>query len=86
MREKRLGGVPLNAALTAQPGLRVTAKRESNGEYSIREKGGLVFYFENVAGTVPAGTRPDASVLVRQWRPPHHPDHRLGGADLPLHL
>lgn len=50
------GGVPLNAALTAQPGLRVTAKRESNGEYSIREKGGLVFYFENVAGTVPAGT------------------------------
>jgi RHS repeat-associated protein len=44
-------GVPLNATLTPQTGLRVTAKREANGEYSLKEKSGLVFYFQNIPGT-----------------------------------
>ncbi|HYE34308.1 glycohydrolase toxin TNT-related protein [Methylocaldum sp.] len=46
------GGVAVNATLTPQTGLYLTAKREVNGEYSLREKGGLTFYFQNVPGAV----------------------------------
>ncbi|MCQ8105009.1 DUF6531 domain-containing protein [Methylomonas sp. SURF-2] len=44
-------GVPVNTNLTPQAGLRVSAKREANGEYSLKEKSGLTFFFQNVAGT-----------------------------------
>ncbi|AEG00906.1 RHS repeat-associated core domain-containing protein [Methylomonas methanica] len=44
-------GVALNASFMPQTGLHVTAKRESNGEYSLKEKSGLTFYFQNVSGT-----------------------------------
>ncbi len=45
-----VSGVPLNAIFTNPANIYVTAKREDSGEYSIREKTGLTFYFENVAG------------------------------------
>jgi RHS repeat-associated protein len=43
-------GISLNTQFTNPAGTYVIAKREANGEYSIREKNGLVFYFENIAG------------------------------------
>ncbi|HEB94601.1 MAG TPA: transglutaminase domain-containing protein, partial [Gammaproteobacteria bacterium] len=43
-------GVPVNAPLSNPEGIYVTARREANGEYRIREKGGLTLYFENIAG------------------------------------
>ncbi len=43
-------GVPVNTEFTNPDNVYVIAKRESNGEYSVREKNGLTFYFENVAG------------------------------------
>jgi len=44
-------GVPLSTTLINPKGINVTATREANGEYSIKEKNGLTFYFENVAGS-----------------------------------
>ncbi len=43
-------GVPTNTTLTNPKGIYVTARREANGEYRIREKGGLTLYFANVPG------------------------------------
>ncbi len=44
-------GVPVSTSFTNfSKDLSVTAQREANGEYSIREKSGLTFYFENIAG------------------------------------
>jgi len=48
-------GIALNQAFTRTEGMYITAKRESSGEYSIKEKNGLTFYFENIAG-VPDST------------------------------
>jgi len=53
-------GVTTNQTFTNQEGMYVTAKRESNGEYSIKEKNGLTFYFENISGT------PDATAKLTQ--------------------
>jgi len=44
-------GVPVSTSFTNfSKDLSVTAQREANGEYAIREKSGLTFYFENIAG------------------------------------
>ncbi len=37
-------------SLTNPKGIYVTARREANGEYRIREKGGLTLYFSSVPG------------------------------------
>ncbi|MFC1747590.1 RHS repeat-associated core domain-containing protein [Pseudomonadota bacterium] len=44
-------GVPVGTSFTSfSEELEVTVQREANGEYSIQEKSGLTFYFENIAG------------------------------------
>lgn len=53
-------GVSAGQSLINQKGLYVTAKRETNGEYSIKEKNGLTFYFEN------AGGAPDSSAKLKR--------------------
>ena len=44
------GGILLGEVLSNQDGLYVTAKREMSGEYSIRQKNGATFYFQNMTG------------------------------------
>ena len=44
------GGINKGIAFENQPGLNVIAKRESSGEYSIQEKNGLKYFFEDVNG------------------------------------
>ena len=43
-------GIATGHLFTNQKGIYVTAKRDSDGRYSIKEKNGLTFYFESVAG------------------------------------
>ena len=46
-------GVPVDTSFSSfSEELKVTAQRESNGEYTIREKSGLTYYFENIPGTL----------------------------------
>ncbi len=45
-----VNGVPVSTVFTNPDNVYVAAKREGNGEYSIREKNGLTFYFQNIAG------------------------------------
>jgi RHS repeat-associated protein len=46
------GGVPIGAAFTPPQGFYFQAARQADGTYTIREKNGLTYTFESVAGTV----------------------------------
>lgn len=46
------GGVPLNSTLSNEAGIYVQFKRLPDGSYTIREKNGLTYTFESVAGTL----------------------------------
>lgn len=45
-------GVPVNTTFVNPTGIFVIFKREADGTYTIREKNGLSYTFENMAGTV----------------------------------
>jgi len=61
-------GIPLNTAFNNPKGVYVTARREANGEYSIREKGGLTLYFENVSGKASPSDNPTGGTRARLLR------------------
>lgn len=45
-------GVPVGSSFQAAPGLNFKMERQSDGSYIVREKSGLVYKFENLAGQV----------------------------------
>ena len=46
------GGIPIGSTFTPPKGFFFQMARAANGTYTIREKNGLTYTFENVAGTV----------------------------------
>ncbi len=58
------GGIPIGSSFTQPGGFFFQVTRAANGTYTIREKNGLTYTFENVAGTVGQKAR---LVSISDW-------------------